>query len=619
MIMLLIMTTWAGALLADGNLDYKGWHLVNFGKSQTPEQVFASHSEIESIWGWQGQAWAVAYQDNELFPPQGIQNLDAIVPELGYWIRINKPITLETPDITGLASLRDYPLSTEAVWHLLGAPESLQVIDFAESDLPSTGMVWVFRNNQWHVYSQGDEGSQNQYNEQFGTQFQNLRTIQSQEGFWVYFNADDTTSTTTTTTSSTTSSTTSTSTTSTTSSTTTTLGNFNNGRSRYNLMCAPCHGSQGKGIGENPSLIQCANCGNFATLRTYIVNNEPNGFADQCVGDCARDTAWYITQAFQDLTTTTSTTSTTTTTSSTSTTSTSTTTTTNPGDTTTTSTTSSTTTTTTLPGDTTTTSTTSTTSTTTTTSSTTTSSTTSTTTTTLPDTTPFASITAPLNNQTINVGDSVTFTASVALGNGTLTYLWDFDGGATNLTQKDIGAVTFNIQGTFTVKFSATDEDGDVASATVKITVNDPLETLQEEAVFINCSFDSNPLLSNPPELGAPLAVTNLQSDLDGDQLNLSWQDRSQADGFLILTCLRAETGQGDDDFDYVPTLSNETGAIVNQTSTTLTVSNPMAIVVVPYRDLNLGDGTKRVVGPVEQRVVVNSSISAEFDVLQSP
>jgi hypothetical protein len=84
-----------------------------------------------------------------------------------------------------------------------------------------------------------------------------------------------------------------------------------------------------------------------------------------------------------------------------------------------------------------------------------------------------ANITSPVSNQKINVGKSVNFQCSVLGGNPPFTYLWNFDGGANNSTQRDPGDVTFSEVGTYNVKLAAADDDGDIDSDTVTITVKE--------------------------------------------------------------------------------------------------------------------------------------------------
>ena len=64
----------------------------------------------------------------------------------------------------------------------------------------------------------------------------------------------------------------------------------------------------------------------------------------------------------------------------------------------------------------------------------------------------------------------VAFTASVAGGNGTLTYAWSF-GDATTATTMNANH-TYTADGSFQAKLTVTDEDGDTAAANVTIVVN---------------------------------------------------------------------------------------------------------------------------------------------------
>jgi len=89
------------------------------------------------------------------------------------------------------------------------------------------------------------------------------------------------------------------------------------------------------------------------------------------------------------------------------------------------------------------------------------------------DTNPIANIESPSSNVTVFQGETVNFSGSVTSGNAPFTYLWDFDGGATNLTLKDPQYVAFQNVGIYTVTFSVTDIDDDTDSDTVIVTVQD--------------------------------------------------------------------------------------------------------------------------------------------------
>jgi hypothetical protein len=91
-----------------------------------------------------------------------------------------------------------------------------------------------------------------------------------------------------------------------------------------------------------------------------------------------------------------------------------------------------------------------------------------------PDTQPTASIVSPAGSITIETGDSVDFQGSVADGDAPISFLWNFDGGATNSTLEDPGHVTFSDAGIFLVSFTVTDNDGDADTDTVTVTVNPP-------------------------------------------------------------------------------------------------------------------------------------------------
>lgn len=83
------------------------------------------------------------------------------------------------------------------------------------------------------------------------------------------------------------------------------------------------------------------------------------------------------------------------------------------------------------------------------------------------DTTPSVSATA---NVTTGVAPlPVEFSGVAAGGNGQLSYDWDFGDGETSNAQNPNHS--YGAAGTFSAKFTATDEDGDFASATVQISV----------------------------------------------------------------------------------------------------------------------------------------------------
>lgn len=81
-----------------------------------------------------------------------------------------------------------------------------------------------------------------------------------------------------------------------------------NGEAKYDDMCASCHDKGGvrgtsTAFGVKSDIIKAAtgkfaceltNCKNTEVLATYIVGNMPLGPVDNCVGDCARDTAAFI-------------------------------------------------------------------------------------------------------------------------------------------------------------------------------------------------------------------------------------------------------------------------------------------------------------------------------------
>jgi PKD repeat protein len=80
-------------------------------------------------------------------------------------------------------------------------------------------------------------------------------------------------------------------------------------------------------------------------------------------------------------------------------------------------------------------------------------------------------ITSPSGDLTIVQGDSVDFECSVSGGVSPYTFLWDFNGGATNSNAQNPGEVTFNDTGIFTVVLTLTDGSGVQVQASVIVSV----------------------------------------------------------------------------------------------------------------------------------------------------
>ena len=118
-----------------------------------------------------------------------------------------------------------------------------------------------------------------------------------------------------------------------------------------------------------------------------------------------------------------------------------------------------------------------------------------------PDDIPSAIIDLPSENSLIFEGDSLNFQGTVVGGNTPFSYSWNFDGGATNADQEDPGDVIFPTEGNFEVVFTVTDDNGDMGTDTVTVTVN-----------VDNCPGDPNK--SDPGICGC--GVTDTDTDTDG-------------------------------------------------------------------------------------------------------
>jgi len=72
-----------------------------------------------------------------------------------------------------------------------------------------------------------------------------------------------------------------------------TMGDPVAGETAYAQTCARCHGSGGTG-GFAPRHVGCGMCGDMPALIHEIETDMPKGNAEQCVGECALDTAAFI-------------------------------------------------------------------------------------------------------------------------------------------------------------------------------------------------------------------------------------------------------------------------------------------------------------------------------------
>ena len=131
---------------------------------------------------------------------------------------------------------------------------------------------------------------------------------------------------------------------------------------------------------------------------------------------------------------------------------------------------------------------------------------------------PDGSIDAPATDQTINIGDSLSFTGtgSDPDGNLPLTYLWSFGAGSgiADATIEDPGSVQFNTAGSFTVSFTVTDSLGlaDPTPATRIITVNQaPVNQAPDGVINTPGSGDLS------INVGDTLNFTGTGSDPDGN------------------------------------------------------------------------------------------------------
>lgn len=168
-------------------LSNSGWHLVHPGAMTSTEldALFNTQTGLESIWSWNatGESWEVRFKSAPATNP--FTALTSLQADQGYWFRISSSVSLEGQSTSTINTFADYGLGSSTRWHLLGANTTMDVLSFFSSNFPTDGTVWKWENSQWSVYTNGDTGSTNQFNTQYGTQFSNLRSIESGQGFWV--------------------------------------------------------------------------------------------------------------------------------------------------------------------------------------------------------------------------------------------------------------------------------------------------------------------------------------------------------------------------------------------------------------------------------------------------
>ncbi|HHO75696.1 MAG TPA: PKD domain-containing protein, partial [Deltaproteobacteria bacterium] len=87
------------------------------------------------------------------------------------------------------------------------------------------------------------------------------------------------------------------------------------------------------------------------------------------------------------------------------------------------------------------------------------------------DTSPLVKIVSPGADTVIPEGLSIAFSATVSGGNPPLTYEWDFSALRAPLHKEDPGNITFPDAGSYPVRLTVRDRDGDEHSASVSITV----------------------------------------------------------------------------------------------------------------------------------------------------
>lgn len=186
---------------ADIVMPKRGWYLISVNTFTQVSTLMAQYPHIQSIWGQDGNEWIVTYRNPPANNPYS--SIPFLLPENGYWVLVNRATVMASSAGINKSNLLGYGFTDGAGWKLLGIPaniSSLQFNSFFDDYLPPNGTVWVWKDNNWSIYTKGDSNDTNQFNASHNTQFGNLREINSNSGVWVNFGDVTTTTTSTTTT-----------------------------------------------------------------------------------------------------------------------------------------------------------------------------------------------------------------------------------------------------------------------------------------------------------------------------------------------------------------------------------------------------------------------------------
>ena len=188
---------------------------------------------------------------------------------------------------------------------------------------------------------------------------------------------------------------------------------------------------------------------------------------------------------------------------------------------------------------------------------------------------PNGTIDTPVGPTTITAGGSVSFTGtgSDPDGDTSLSYAWNFGGGATNSTLEDPGSIMFNTAGTYTVSFTVTDSQGlpDSPPDTRVITVN-PIPDSTAPTVSISAPTDGATVsasISVSATASDNVGVVGVQFKLDGANLgaedtvspySITWDTTTATNGSHTLTAVARDAAGNN-------TTSAGVGGTVNNTA----------------------------------------------------
>lgn len=159
-----------------------GWNMVYLEEGDI-ETFMETYPSVQSIWTWDTDEWAVRFQGILSDQFKELTNIEA---DRGYWLSLSAPTSLPI-SLTGFESNQTMAsmVPEQTGWHLIGSPEPIYNLGSYFAEFPQLKNIWVWQGGSWSIYTPGDVGERNQFNEEHGTHFENLRKIEAHQGAWV--------------------------------------------------------------------------------------------------------------------------------------------------------------------------------------------------------------------------------------------------------------------------------------------------------------------------------------------------------------------------------------------------------------------------------------------------